>query len=106
MGEEFVSEAVTPLGGAFDTAAMARGEPGLPAGFAWRGREARIVACLERWKESRPEGGRAGGELYLRRHCYRLKMDDGAVWVVYFTRQPQRSGTSRQRWFLLTVTGG
>ena len=35
--EEFVSEAIQPVVGTTDTAGMARGGPGLPRRFVWRG---------------------------------------------------------------------
>lgn len=101
-GEEFVSEPIVPLIGAVDTRAMGRGEPGLPSGFRWRSGEFRIAAELQRWKESAPEGG--SGEVYLRRHVYRLQMDDGSIWTVYFTRQAPRGGSPRRRWFLYCVS--
>ena len=101
--DQFVSDPITPLKEGFDAAAMGRGEPGLPAGFVWRDAEYRIARELERWKQSSPEGGRAGNEVYLRRHCYRLLMDSGDVWSIYFTRQPVAGSGGRQRWFLYTV---
>jgi hypothetical protein len=94
--EEFISEPITPLGG-FDTAAMASGLPGLPRGFTWRAQEYTVVAPLETWKVSAAEGGRPGGERYLRRHYSRLRMSDGAVWTVYFTRQAARGGGRARR---------
>lgn len=101
--EQFISEPIRPLPGGFDTAAMAAGLPGLPRGFLWRGREHVVAARLEAWKQSAPEGGRAGGELYLRRHYHRLRMADGTVWTVYFTRQAARGGSPRRRWFLYSI---
>ena len=103
MNSDFVSEPITPHGGRFDAAAMGRGEPGLPGGFDWRDEAYEVVERLEAWKESEREKGRAGGELYLRRHCYRLRMSDGSIWTVYFTRQPSPSGSAKARWFLYTV---
>lgn len=100
---ELISEPITPCPGTFDTARMGRGEPGLPGGFEWRGRSVKIVELLGAWKESSREGGRAGGDLYLRRHYYRLRMSDGQVWTVYFVRQTPRSGNPQDRWFLYTV---
>lgn len=96
---EFISEPIAPCG-AIDTAAMARGEPGLPAAFEWRGERFEVVDVLGVWKESSREGDRAAGELYLRRHCYQLRMSDGSTWQVYFTRQTPRTGSPRRRWFL------
>ncbi|MEK7755897.1 MAG: hypothetical protein AAB385_01665, partial [Planctomycetota bacterium] len=53
--------------------------------------------------ESSREGARAGGELYLRRHCFRLRMSDDTIWTVYCTRQAPRSGDPKKRWFLYTI---
>jgi hypothetical protein len=100
---ELISEPITPRAGTFDTARMGRGEPGLPAGFTWRGRSLEIIEELRAWKQPSREGARAGGDLYLRRHYYRLRMDDGAVWTVYFVRQAPRSGNDKARWFLYTI---
>ena len=100
---EFVSESITPLPGAFDTAAMGRGEPGLPGGFTWRGENYDMVERLAQWKHSSREGSRAQGELYLRRHYYKLLMSDGTTWTVYFTRQPSPSGSPKRRWFLYQI---
>lgn len=101
--EEFISEPITPHAGSFETRAMAAGLPGLPTGFDWRGAAYRIVDRLEHWKQSAPEGGRAGGERYLRRHCFRLRMADKTVWTVYFLRQTPRGGSPKTRWFLLSI---
>lgn len=101
--QQFVSEPLSALPGAFDTRAMAAGQPGLPAGFRWRDVELRIEGVLETWKQSEPEGGRPGGERYLRRHYFRLRMSDGATWVVYFLRQTPRSGSPKARWFLYLI---
>lgn len=99
--EEFISEPIEPVGG-FDTAAMSRGEPGAPPAFRWRDRAYEVVARIGQWKSSSREGGRAQGQLYLRRHYYELMMDDGSRWTVYFERQPRRSGSAKVRWFLYT----
>ena len=100
----FVSEAIIPARGRFDSAAMARGEPGLPPEFTWRGERFTIVERLEQWKDSAPEGGRAGAELYLRRHYYKLRMSDDAVWTVYFARQKPKGGSPKNRWFLYSTS--
>lgn len=103
---EFVSEPIVPLQGTFDVQAMGRGEPGLPSGFTWRGACYDVVERLAQWKHSSREGSRAQGELYLRRHYYKLRMSDGAAWTVYFTRQPSPGGSPRQRWFLYEIDRG
>ena len=99
---DFISEPIEPRGSR-DTVAMGQGLPGLPEGFAWRDVETRIVNVIESWKASSPEGGRAGGERYLRRHYYKLRMDTGEAWTVYFLRQTPRSGSPKTRWFLYSI---
>ncbi|MFH0982095.1 MAG: DUF6504 family protein [Planctomycetota bacterium] len=99
----FVSESITPRPGTFDTQAMARGEPGLPGGFTWRGVTYDVVEKISQWKHSSREGSSAQGQLYLRRHYYRLRMSDGAWWTVYFIRQPSPSGSAKRRWFLYAL---
>jgi hypothetical protein len=99
---ELISEPIAPHPGTFDTSRMARGEPGLPTGFTWRDDPVEVVERLGAWKQSSREGARAGGDLYLRRHYYRLRMSDGCIWTVYFVRQTPRSGSPKTRWFLYT----
>jgi hypothetical protein len=91
-GKEFVGEAITPLG-AGDPRPMARGEPAPPAGFRWRGREVRVVRVVERTRETGP----SCGEAYVRRHAFRLEMDDGSLWDIYLPRQPPFRWTLRTR---------
>lgn len=95
-----ISEAIVPLAGSFDPAAMSRGEPGLPGGFSWRGKDLRIIACDRVWKKLGPE---PSGELYLRRHYFQIRMEDGACWTVYCLRQPAASGAAKRRWFLYSI---
>ena len=100
---ELISEPITPQRGTFDPARMARGEPGVPRGFDWHGQSVEVTEVVRAWKHSSREGGRAGGDLYLRRHYYKLRMDDASVWTVYFVRQTPRSGNPKKRWFLYTI---
>ncbi len=81
---------------------MGRGEPGLPGAFTWRDEVFGVQGTLRTWKESSREGG-AGGELYLRRHCYELLMSDGSIWSVYFTRQAPSGKPTKSRWFLYSI---
>jgi len=103
--EEFVSEAMTPVAGTGDAGAMARGEPGIPSRFTWRDTEYSLVGVMETWKTSSP-CKHGGGEVYLRRHWYRILTDPPAVMTVYCTRQAPRSNTRNRpkpRWWIYTV---
>ena len=100
LEEQFVSESIQPHGGA-DTSRMARGEPGLPPEFDWRGDLHRVAGLVETWKESGP-CTHGGSERYLRKHWYRLVMDDDSIWTVYFDRQPRSARDRKRRWWLYT----
>ena len=106
MATEFVSESIRPRAGSFDASAMGRGEPGLPSAFQWRDAWYDVIECRTYWKETSSEGARAGGDVYLRRHCYELDMSDGSVWTVYCVRQPPRSGSPKALWYLYTIERG
>jgi hypothetical protein len=102
--KRFVSEPIIPVGGELDSAALARAEPSLPGAFRWRDREVRIAGVLLASRDVREES--FSGERYLRRHVWKLRMEDGARWEVYFVRSapapsPRRGG--RARWFLKTI---
>ena len=103
---ELISEPIKPHPGSFDTKAMGRGEPGLPSGFTWRGTSYDIAEQLSAWKQSSRESSHPDADLYLRRHCYKLRMSDGSTWSIYFERQSPRSGNPKQRWFLYTIERG
>jgi hypothetical protein len=99
--KEFVSEPIVPVGGTFDTSAMASGEPGLPERFRWRDSEYEVARVLERWKTT---GACRNGsdEQYVRKHRFRVELTDGTQMELYFDRQP-RSGRSKQRWWLAAI---
>ena len=104
MSEEFISEPIEPVAGTFDTAAMTRGEPGLPGRFKWRDKEYAVAGVLEVWKETGP--CRSGGpERYLRKHWYKIKIEDGSEMTVYFERQPRSKCRNKVRWWLYTISG-
>ncbi len=100
----FVSEPIRPSSPPVSASALAAGAPSLPEGFTWRGMEHRIAEVLGHSKVMDEES--FSGQSYVRRHRYRLRMEDGAVWTVYFVRHPPRSGTrspKAPRWYLQTI---
>lgn len=96
---QFISEPLTPEPGSFDASAMARGEPGLPARFVWRGQTHALDELLEAWVTS--STGR--GEKYLRRHWYRIRTAAGITMTVYCERQPKPTKSARRRWWVYTI---
>ena len=102
MSEEFISEPIEPVAGTFDTAAMTRGEPGLPERFKWRDKEYAVLDVLEAWKETGP--CRSGSpEKYLRKHWYKIRTDSGLEMTLYFERQSRSKSSSKTRWWLYTI---
>jgi hypothetical protein len=102
MAEKFVSESISPIAGTFDTGAMSRGEPGLPARFIWRNSEYTVARVLDKWKETSPckSGGK---EKYVRKHWYMIKATDGNVMKVYFERRPLPKTQRKIRWWLYSI---
>lgn len=103
MATQFVSEAMRPIEGAGDAAAMAGGGPGLPARFTWRGRDYGVAQVLEQWRET--SGCRNGSnEQYVRKHWFRVRTEDGLEMKIYFERQARSKRDRARRWWLHTVT--
>ncbi len=104
--EEFISEPIEPESGSFSTELMARGLAALPGAFTWRGRRYEVVECLDHFKESAPEGGKAGGERYLRRQVFIVRLDTGQKAQLYVQRQPSSGASARaakRRWYIYSI---
>lgn len=99
--KEFICEPMIPLAG-FDTAAMSRGEPGLPQRFTWREQEYRVKGVLRKWKTSGPCRN-GSGEVYLRRHWFEIVTDPPATMIVYFDRQAKDRNRPKARWWVYSV---
>jgi hypothetical protein len=99
--DQFICEPLTPTPGTFDAAAMARGEPGLPARFSWRGQEYAVAEILKVWKTSSREAG--GTEMYLRRHWWTIATTNGLRLTIYCDRQAKDRKKPKARWWVHTV---
>jgi len=105
MLASFISETIVPVEASFDTAGMARGEPGLPQKFRWRKKEFIVTEVLERWKEHGP-CRHGSGEHYVRKFGYRARTTDGTVFRIYFQRSSGRGKLSvKSRWWVQSVGG-
>jgi hypothetical protein len=99
VGEEFVSEAITPRPGSFDAAAMARGEAGAPREFTWRGTTYVVARVNAAWKSSSADRG----EMYLRRHWYAVETLTGERMTIYCERQARNAKKPAKRWWLYSL---
>ncbi len=95
----FVSERIDPEPGTFDPAAMARGEPGVPASFQWRGQRYRVARTIA----TRRQTGEDRGDTYLRRHYYDIETSDALRMTLYFERNPSDRSKAKG-WWLYTLT--
>ena len=103
-GQRFICEPMTPVAGTGDTTAMARGEPGLPKAFWWRGTEYRVVEMIRSWKTtSRCTSG--ADEQYVRRHWYTIRTDPPMTMTVYCDRQSKDRKRPKARWWVYTIEG-
>ena len=102
MNDKFISEPIKPVEGTFETAGMARGEPGLPGRFIWRDKEYAVAELLEKWKQSSPcKSG--SSEMYLRKHWFKIRCSDSSEMTIYFERQPRAKRDNKKRWWLYTI---
>jgi hypothetical protein len=97
--EDFVSEPIVPEPGSSDAAAMARGEPGLPAAFTWRGNRYAVARLVASWKTT----GTDRGETYLRRHWYSVATATGETMTLYCERQARNRKRPKARWWVYSV---
>jgi phosphoribosylglycinamide formyltransferase-1 len=101
-GAAFVCEPIVPVPGSGDSAGASRGEPGLPHAFDWQGRRYRLAGVVRAWKTSGP-CRHGSGEMYLRRHWYRVLTDPPAIMTLYCDRQARTPGRPKARWWLYTI---
>ena len=104
MPGSFISEPIEPLAGSFDTAGMARGEPGVPLQFRWRRKDYAVAAVLETWK-GHGDCRNGSGERYVRRHDFRVHTTTGEIFHLYFQRTVGRGKMPKARWWLHSIEG-
>lgn len=106
--EQFISEPITPEAGSFSTELMARGLAALPGAFTWRDKRYEVVKCIDHFKETSTEGGKAQSDRYLHRQVFVVELDTGEIAKLYVLRQGLSGGSSKakkQRWYLYSITG-
>lgn len=105
MALHFIGEPITPVRAAFGTEGMAQGMPGVPKAFRWRGRVWEVAEVLGTWKEH-GDCTHGSGERYVRKHGFRLRTADGAVFKVYFQRNFGRAKRGVRWWIRSMEEGG
>jgi len=105
MGEQLISESITPITGQVDERRITIGAPLLPTRFIWRGVEYSVAEVLESWKETSP-CRHGSGERYVRKHWFRVRTAGNEEMKIYFERQPRSGRQRKQRWWLYTLREG
>jgi hypothetical protein len=95
----FVSEALSASADHVDTGSQSRGEPSLPRAFGWHEDRLVVREIVRTWRSTTTDRG----DVYLAKHWYELRLDDGRVAVVYFDRKTRRE---QPRWWLYTISEG
>jgi hypothetical protein len=102
---ELYSEEIEVL---FELQPLIEKRPGLPYAFTWRGKEYVISELLEEWHDYRPRGrsksmyekergaywvksAEKRGSWGVGRDCYRVRVDTGEVFDIYYDRKPKGS---------------
>ena len=100
----FVGEPIEPVAGTFDTRGMARGEPGVPARFRWRGEEVEVAAVVSTWKTTSPctHGSR---ERYVDKHWFRVRTATGDEMTLSFHRRARGRSQMLAAWWLHSRAG-
>ena len=106
----FIAEAIEVR---FDEAPALEKKPPCPDGFVWRGSEYRIVATLGAWSDFSRRGRMARnmrldhlatakrrGSWGVGRFNFRVRVDTGQVFDLYYDRAPKSAADGKGAWFL------
>ena len=115
MGDEwapgrFIDDEITV---AFDRKPLRSKIPGAPASFTWKDTLFRVVAVLGTWSEFERKGRMArnmapahlrsaarSGSWGVGRFYFRVGVEGGRVFDVYYDRAPESAGDRAGHWFL------
>lgn len=100
--ERFVSEPIRPDEASIDFAGTPVGEPPMPLRFVWRDTEYAVAEILERRRET-AACTHGSGELYARKHWFRVRTESGEIMNIYFERRPRSSAERKKRWWLYSI---
>ena len=107
----FISERVEPL---FEEGSGFEKRPLCPSGFEWRGHTYRIEECSREWRDyarrgkmahnmrtSHLESAQKRGSRGVGRYYFRVRIDDGRVFDLYYDRAPRDTQDRKGSWHLL-----
>jgi hypothetical protein len=103
-----------PVEVGFDTPPVLEKSPTCPSSFVWRGTHYRVVEMLETWINYERRGRAARnmrpshrvmaakrGSWGVGRFYFRVRVEDGRIFDLYYDRAPESAGDRKGHWFLL-----
>ncbi|KAF0112223.1 MAG: Uncharacterized protein FD147_284 [Chloroflexi bacterium] len=103
-----------PIEVIFDQPPLLEKKPDCPQGFIWRGETYHITEILEEWVDYRRRGKMARnmkpahlssasrkGSWGVGRFCFRVKVESGRFFELYYDRAPENVDNRKGNWFLL-----
>ena len=106
----FISEAIEVD---FDQPPLLEKDPPCPSGFTWAGERFRVVELLAEWRDFRRRGKaernmrpehatRASlrGSWGVGRYYFRVRVEDGRVFEMYYDRSPGNADDRKGHWVL------
>ena len=108
---DFVLEPITVT---FDDQPVLSKSPNCPSTFTWRDENYRIIEMLATWSDYRRRGRFARnmrpehaatasrrGSWGVGRFYFRVRVEDGRAFDIYYDRSPESAGDRKGSWFLL-----
>ena len=106
----FIDEAIAVE---FRQAPMLEKRPDAPVAFVWRGRTWQVTEVLATWFDfertgrqarnmapAHQEVARRRGSWGVGRYFFRVRIEDGRAFDLYFDRAPEKAGDRKGHWFL------
>jgi len=103
-----------PIEAGFDQPPTLEKKPGCPDTFVWRGATYRIIEKLSEWHDYGRKGRMASnmrpehtataegrGSWGVGRDTFRVRVEDGRVFELYYDRAPKGSKQRKGAWFLV-----
>ena len=102
----------------FDKAPTFSKKPGCPHRFVWRGQTYRVIETLSEWKDYGRRGHMARtmspvhalraasrGSWGVGRFYFRVRVDTGQIFDLYYDRAPKKADDRKGAWFLFSEIG-
>ena len=120
MGDNVLRFIAEPIQAHFDRPPALEKKPGCPDAFTWRGETCRIVEKLSEWHDYARRGRMARnmqlqhaavasnrGSWGVGRDYFRVRVENGQVYDIYYDRAPKGAEARKGAWFLYRqVTAG